>query len=354
MAEDGEGEAKKEEDKEPPSHLHRLLVPTLQTISHEEAAKENVDTEEEIRWGKQMQSERAAFLAKFQEEEAAKNAASAASPAPSSTGAGKGRRIGGAATAGTDKGTPSDADGAKGKRKGGAAAGDVSKRSRLASPIDFDDSSSDADPSATGAGTASSSNPLTSDPYLNPNVAISDRIRPSLWDLDLNVPRQHQTSQSLPQIVWARILERAQRGVGDACYESDEDEFAEEEAGEPERSRAEICRILTGLRGVVRHDIFERDNHEVRVKYGGYDRRDEEEEEYAAAGRGDAGYNGYRREEGRERHRLDLYSSSTPKRGMAYDEEEVKGRGREVDDLEEALLGEDGAERRRSVGRNGY
>ena len=350
----------KEEEKEPPSHLHRLLVPTLQVVSREEAAKENVDTEEEIRWGKQMQSERAAFLAKFQEEEAAKNAASAGSPAPSAgTGTGKGRRIGGAATASSaataERGSPSDTDAARNKRRHpGAAAGDVSKRSRMASPIDFDDSSSDADASHPAVD-ADSANPLTTDPYLNPHVAISDRIRPPLWDLDLTVPRQHQISESLPQLAWARILERAQRGVGDACYESDEDDFAEEEAQEPERSRAEICRILTGLQGVVRHDVFERDNHEVRLKYGGYDQRD------AYAQNGEPRYEDYRHAERpreRERERLDLYSSSTPvasgRRGVYDEEHAARGKADEVDDLEEALLGGEGDNRRRSVGRNGY
>ncbi len=230
-AEDG-GAKKTDNSKEPPSHLHRLLVPTLKIITPAEAAKENEDTEEETRWGKQMQSERAAFLAKFQEEEAAKNAASAASPAPSAgTGTGKGRRIGGGASASAaasaERGSPSEGDAPRGKRRhgggGGAAAGDVSKRSRMASPIDFDDSSSEADPTdptATATDAAASTNPLTTDPYTNPNVAISDRIRPSLWELDLSVPRQHQISESLPQIAWARILERAQRGVGDACYEA--------------------------------------------------------------------------------------------------------------------------------------
>ncbi|CBQ67988.1 related to IES1-Subunit 1 of the INO80 chromatin remodeling complex [Sporisorium reilianum SRZ2] len=362
---DDTAEAKQEdggkaEAKEPPSHLHRLLVPTLDTITREQAALENLDTEEEIRWGKQMQSERAAFLAKFQDEEASKNAASAGSPAPSAgTGGSKGRRIGGASAASNaaaaDRGSPSETDGGRHKRRhAGAAAGDISKRSRMASPITFDDSSSDADPAdSTAAGPAASANPLTSDPYTNPHVSISDRIRPPLWDLDLSVPRQHQIAESLPQIAWARILERAQRGVGDACYESDEDDFAEEEALEPERSRTEICRILTGLRGVVGHGVFEQDNHEVRVKYGGYER--EEVQGYA---NGRDGYDeSYRRAEGeRERRRLELYSSSTPvpasRRAAGYREE---GRGREEeDDLEEALLGGGDESRRRSIGRNGY
>ena len=323
-----DGEAKKENGdkkaamKEPPSHLHRLLVPRLDTITREEAALENFDTEEEIRWGKQMQSERAAFLAKFQDEESSKTAASAGSPAPSTGNAvGKGRRGGGASSsnaAAADRGSPSEADKSGHKRRHpGAAAGDISKRSRMASPIIFDDSSSDIDPvDATAADPAISANPLTSDPYLNPHVSISDRIRPPLWDLDLSVPREYQISDSLPQIAWARILERAQRGVGDACYESDEDEFAEEEAQEPERSRSEICRILTGLQGVVRHDVFDADNHEVRLKYGGYERG----EEYA---------------NGRERfdesyRRSDLYSSSTPvavnRRVAGYEQDEARGR----------------------------
>ncbi|SNX81909.1 related to IES1 - Subunit 1 of the INO80 chromatin remodeling complex [Melanopsichium pennsylvanicum] len=357
-----EGDAE-EEVKEPPSHAYRLLVPALTAITPEEAAKENIDTEEEIRWGKQMQSERAAFLAKFQEEEAAKNATSAASPAPSvGTASGKGRRIGGAsstsAAANAERGSPSDTDGRKRKQAG--AVGDVSKRSRMASPIDFDDSSSEPDaPNPTDpAAPISSSNPLTSDPYLNPQVSISDRIRLPLWDLDLSVPRQHQISESLPQLAWARILERAQRGVGDACYESDEDEFAEEEAQEPERSRAEVCKILTGLRGVVRGDVFDAGNHEVRVKYGGYEER-REENEGCSRGSGFDGYNRHGGERERKGDRIDLYSSSTPvsagRRGV-YDQEEDsrRGKGDDVDDLEEALLGGEGDTRRRSVGRNGY
>ena len=372
MVDTAEGAAKPENgakanEKEPPSHLHRLLVPTLQTVSHEEAAKENVDTEEEIRWGKQMQSERAAFLAKFQEEEAAKNVGSAGSPAPSASAApGKGRRIGGAASAsnaaGAERGSPSDADASRIKRRhAGGAAGDVSKRSRMASPIDFDDSESEGDASKpNGSGPTATTNPLTTDPYLNPNVAISDRIRRPLWELDLSVPRQQQLSESLPQIAWARILERAQRGVGDACYESDEDGFAEEEAQEPERSRGEICRILTGLQGVVRHDVFDQDNHEVRLKYGGYEQRDQEYPAANGAERYEAyGHTGDRdNEKERERHRLDLYSSSTPvasaRRGLAYeDEDEPRRKGDDVDDLEEALLGEDSVPRS-SDARNGY
>lgn len=321
-------------EKEPPSYLHRLLVPTLQVISPEEAAKENEDTEEEIRWGKQMQSERAAFLAKFQEEEAAKTAAAAGSPAPSTgAGSGKGRRIGGAHSASRDtaeRASPTDGEGSK-KRRPQSGAGDISKRSRMASPIDFDDSSSDADePLAAAARDPTAPvNPLTVDPYANAHIAINDRIRPPLWDLDLSVPRQHQIAESLPQLAWARILERAQRGVGDACYESDEDEFAEEEAQEPERSRAEICRILTGLQGVVREDVFDEENRALRLKWGyGGERED---------GRGEEG------------KRVDLYSS-TPARATGYDDDGVR---REVDELEEELLGGEGG-RRRSVGRNGY
>lgn len=338
--------------KEPPSYLHRLMVPTLVTMTKEEAATENVDTEEEIRWGKQMQSERATFLAKFQDEEGANKAGFAGSPAPSAgAGSGKMRRIGGhssASNAAADRGSLSEADSSRLKRRHpGAAAGDVSKRSRMASPIDLDESSLDADATEAAAGdAAASANPLTTDPYLNPAVAISDRIRRPLWDLDLSVPRQHRVSDSLPHIAWTRILERAQRGVGDACYESDEDEFALEEAREPERSRSEICRILTGLQGVVRHDVFDQDNHKVRVKYGGYERD-------AANENGGAEYDGsYRRTSG-DRPRLDLYSSSTPVPRQKYEQEEGR-RTEDVDDLEEALLGGEPEPRRRSIGRNGY
>ncbi|EST06508.1 hypothetical protein PSEUBRA_004414 [Kalmanozyma brasiliensis GHG001] len=335
--------AVKQDTKEPPHYLHRLLMPTLQTISPEDAALENADTEEELRWGKQMQAERAAFLAKFQEEDAAKNATSTGSPAPSTgTAGGKGRRP----VPNTDRGSPSEADASRAKRRHpGTAAGDISKRSRMASPIDFDDSSSSSSSDSPLALPASTRNPLTTDPYTNPSIAISDRIRRPLWELDLSIPRAPQ--QSLAQIAWARILERAQRGVGDACYESDEDEFAEAEALEPERSRAEVCRILTGLQGVVRHEVFERDNHAVRVKYGAY------EEGYGGERResGDA----YRRGSG-ERSRVELYESSTPvagRTGGVYDQEE-RGRGEDVDDLEEALLGGDESRRQSVGGRNGY
>lgn len=332
-----------EDTKEPPVYLHRLLVPTLQTVTPEEAALENVNTEDEIKWGKQMQSERAAFLSKFQEEEAAKNAASTGSPAPSTGGAKKGHRIGGAASAAADRASAGDADTSRLKRRHGGAAGDVSKRSRMASPIDFDDSISDAEAGSTAI--ATSANPLTSDPYLNANVAISDRIRPALWDLDLSVPPQHRNTESLPQQAWARILERAQRGVGDACYESDEDDFALEEAQEPERSRAEICRILTGLRGVVRHDVFEADNHAVRLKYGGY------EQEYNS---NEGALLPYAKEFETRSNRVDLYSNSTPVTGRRYDGDDAARRNDDVDDIEEALLGGEAEPRRRSAARNGY
>ncbi|KAN0060414.1 hypothetical protein ACQY0O_007744 [Thecaphora frezii] len=279
---------------EPPSHLHRLLVPALDIISYEQAARENLDSEEEIRWGKQMQSERAAFLARFQEEEAAKNAAAsgAASPAPSTGTAGGGRRKGGTAVSNLRRddfdrgGTPSDADGsfaARNRKRAhplASSMGSDAKRSRIAS-IGYDDSpeatpfyppssSQGGGAGSAGAGVPGSDEAATAAAAAQRNLEHLPRLRPSLWELDLSLPR-HQMHESLPQLAWARILDRAQRGVGDACYESDDEEFANEEALVGERSRGEVWRILKSIRACVPEDVFREDNEaaqHAREDYG--------------------------------------------------------------------------------------
>ncbi len=44
--------------------------------------------------------------------------------------------------------------------------------------------------------------------------------------------------------------------------------------GQERRGAGRDLRILTGLQGVVRHEVFDRGNHEIRVKYGGYEQRE--------------------------------------------------------------------------------
>ena len=53
----------------------------------------------------------------------------------------------------------------------------------------------------------------------------------------------------MPRLAWRRILDRAQRGVGDASYDSDEEQCAQDEARD-ERPRGELARILTCIRDV--------------------------------------------------------------------------------------------------------
>ncbi|PWZ01437.1 hypothetical protein BCV70DRAFT_148936, partial [Testicularia cyperi] len=272
-AADAEKPAEEEFGPEPPSHTHRLLLPTLTVIDSAASFKENEDSAEEIRWGKQMQAERAAFLAKFQEEEVNKGGA-AGSPAPSAgTASGRGGRKSGAGGAfKRDDASDGDASfaGGRGKKRGGitiGGSGADSKRSRMASPISFDDSVDNARAQSRDVDPLS----LSTDPYLNLSIDSKTRIRPSLWDLDLTYPDPslEHPRESLTQIAWSRILDRAQRGVGDACYESDEDDFAEEEALEESRSRPEVCRIIDSIRDVIRHDVFEDDNQKLRDRVAG-------------------------------------------------------------------------------------
>ncbi|EPQ28972.1 uncharacterized protein PFL1_03262 [Pseudozyma flocculosa PF-1] len=283
---------------EPPSHTHRLLVPALDVVPFEQAVAENLDAEEEVRWGKQMQSERAAFLARFQEEEAVKNAGgqAAGSPAPSTgTAGGKGRGRGALANLKReehDRGaTPSDADGSfastgRGRRRvhplASATSAPDPKRSRIAQGYDdspettpfhhFPGSDGAAlDDGVSAAGLAGGGGG-GGDDYYDAAAVNATRTRPSLWDLDLSLSRA-QMHESLPQLAWTRILDRAQRGVGDACYESDDDEFAEEEAQAGERSRGEVLRILKSLRAVVPEDVFREHNEAIAQAWEGEGRR---------------------------------------------------------------------------------
>jgi hypothetical protein len=87
-----------------------------------------------------------------------------------------------------------------------------------------------------------------------------------LWELDLDypaptpsyrggggkgskTPNRSSNNPSLPHLAWRRILERAQRGVGDASYESDDESVAMDEARD-ERPRVELARVLKSLRQV--------------------------------------------------------------------------------------------------------
>ncbi|KAK0545887.1 hypothetical protein OC846_005490 [Tilletia horrida] len=52
--------------------------------------------------------------------------------------------------------------------------------------------------------------------------------------------------QPLPVLAWCRIIDRAQRGIGDASYNSDDDDVALQEAAD-ERPRGEVTRIVRSL-----------------------------------------------------------------------------------------------------------
>jgi len=67
----------------------------------------------------------------------------------------------------------------------------------------------------------------------------------SLLDPDETLPAEMQ-SQPLPLLAWARIIDRAQRGIGDASYNSDDDDVALEEAND-ERPRGELTRVVRSL-----------------------------------------------------------------------------------------------------------
>lgn len=249
----------------PIENTHRELVPELTVIPHEVAALENTDEADEIAWGKRMQHERGNFLLRFQEEEQTKaGAAASIGPGKAQDAAGSASTAAGGATAAN---TPSQALTPSGSGRGkkrpsagnssyplanilaAASAGaqlpgtaEALKRARMSvggsargrgvgSPQIEEDASGWGSPWAEGEPAAPSSPP-----------------RPSLWSLDITVP-PHQRGESLPRLAWRRILERAQRGVGDASYDSDASDCAEEEAID-ERPRGEMARILKVIRDV--------------------------------------------------------------------------------------------------------
>ncbi|KAE8209995.1 hypothetical protein CF327_g6081 [Tilletia walkeri] len=63
--------------------------------------------------------------------------------------------------------------------------------------------------------------------------------------IDLSLPVELE-GQPLSVLAWCRIIDRAQRGIGDASYNSDDDDVAQEEAAD-ERPRGELTRVVRSL-----------------------------------------------------------------------------------------------------------
>ncbi|CAD6885282.1 unnamed protein product [Tilletia controversa] len=72
----------------------------------------------------------------------------------------------------------------------------------------------------------------------NPASAMNNNV-------DLNLPSELE-GQPLSVVAWCRIIDRAQRGIGDASYNSDDDDVAQEEAAD-ERPRGELTRVVRCL-----------------------------------------------------------------------------------------------------------
>jgi Ino eighty subunit 1 len=254
-----------EEELAPPEFLHRILSPHLDVISIPESAAENVDTDDERSWAQEMRDERTAFLVRFQAEEGARLAGLDPSKVD----------LDGASVRGTpDVGGESIPAGSAAAAMVAAAATAASKGKqkpggkRTALPMGGGSSY----PLANILAAAKDANGLTTGPgsvagsvgVFDPEAARleaeeaarrerAERAPPNLWQLNLRVPAApngaarnrnmssaahfaaQAASLSLPRIAWRRILERARRGVGEASYESDDDEVAEDEArdGEP-------------------------------------------------------------------------------------------------------------------------
>lgn len=246
----------------PSEYLDRIMAPKLDLISNEESAKENADTEEEKQWGVRMKEERGAFLIRFQEEEQAKI----------QDGGGGG---------GGGEGSAREGDG-NGKEKGGkkrvmAGGGSSYPLANILAAANAEKAAAAAAAAAAVAADGTThvdgegshgKRTRTDGSQLNGDHAGDDRDpADTLWTLDLTLPQSlkppqsklnadglptpllSRSAHSLSRLAWRRILERAQRGVGDASYESDDETVAQDEARD-ERPRAELARILTCLRQV--------------------------------------------------------------------------------------------------------
>ncbi|UZJ51001.1 hypothetical protein CBS101457_000321 [Exobasidium rhododendri] len=266
-----EGGKVEESVEAPPELLDRILAPRLNTTEHTKSALENVDTEEEIEWGLRMREERGAFLIRFQEEEQAKiqegeeqrkeMEVEGSAVEKSKEKAGKKRTI---MTGGGSSYPLANILAAANAEKAAGIAAAAAAAAALA-----------AQQAAESASMNGGKESNTKRKRVDGSAASDDEDGDSLvkdkgdllWDLDLTLPdplvpnqqrgRTSTTTQtskssvthSLPRLAWRRILERAQRGVGDASYESDDESVALDEARD-ERPRVELTRILKSLRQV--------------------------------------------------------------------------------------------------------
>lgn len=244
----------------PPEFLNRIMAPALSIIDFITSASENVDSEDEKVWGSKMREERGAFLMKFQEEEQAKIK--------------EGEEL--RRQAAEAEGLAGDKAKDKAAKKRNTVAGGGSSY-----PLANILAAANAEKAASAAAIAAAAAAANSGTTTNGDGPLAKRRRGSesampedegspcsgldkadtLWDLDLSFPvptgipprgfpgRPQPLGHSLPRLAWRRILERAQRGVGDASYESEDESVALDEAKD-ERPRVEIARILRCLRQV--------------------------------------------------------------------------------------------------------
>lgn len=265
-------------------YTHRILAPAFQGTSLEEIRKENVDLPNEIEWGRTQAHERRVFMVRAALEEKEKAEAEArGEPIPAHLGGkgkGKGKRRsrGGAAAAAAASAAAEDARArikmrAAAKRRleeeESAASGGGGKSRRISlSPSgvddelmqtigDYDDDDDDGAAAAGGAGVgAGTRGSTTGSPFTllrdsaaglssgfpgHPINSVMPNFRRPLNESDLTLftpgagagagagagvgREQHHLSR----LAWNRILQRAVRGQGDACYDSDEEEAAMDE-----------------------------------------------------------------------------------------------------------------------------
>lgn len=241
----------------PPEFLDRILAPALSTIELTISAQENVDSEDEKAWGLKMREERGAFLIRFQEEEQAKIQE------------GEEQRKEAEAEGAADKSKEKEKTGKKrSTMAGGGSSYPLANILAAANAEKAASAAAAAAAAATGKTISNGDRPQAKRQRGDGNAtryevdeeAIVKEKGDLLWDLDLNIPNSVNSNNrlapkstvvpySLPRLAWRRILERAQRGVGDASYESDDETVALDEARD-ERPRVELARILRCLREV--------------------------------------------------------------------------------------------------------
>ncbi|KDN36286.1 hypothetical protein K437DRAFT_260180 [Tilletiaria anomala UBC 951] len=278
--------------------LFRIRAPRVDVVAPEAIAQENVDTPEELEFGEAMQRQRTEFVNKIVEETSGLAAGDAgedgSSSAPSEALAAAAATAGRAERGASGSPAPG-AIGNKGKLKrlstggasgsGGAAAASLKKRMRAQAAANSSAAAAAISKEEVDTPSKSTSFKVTLHSKKDKGKAVatatlaresrgadkddeeddeddhddtrSSSIAPStedilekLWHKPLLSPSLALPGRdSMSRQAWRRILERAAQGIGDASYNSDNEEQADYEAKDDRvKPKLELARMLHCIR----------------------------------------------------------------------------------------------------------